>query len=147
MKALIVYDSMQGNTERIAKAIAAGMAGGTKAVRVGTAEAKELNKIDLLVLGSPTLGGRPTNAMQEYVNGIAPSAVKKLNIATFDTRLTMKFAKIFGYAADRIATKLTGNGSTLKTKPEGFIVKGRNGPLAEGELDRATAWGKEIMKL
>jgi hypothetical protein len=56
----------------------------------------------------------------------------------------MKFARIFGWAAARMAEKLTASGSSLKAPPEGFIVKGRSGPLAEGETERAKAWAKGI---
>ncbi len=43
---------------------------------------------------------------------------------------------MFGYAAGKIADSLQQNGGKLMAEPEGFIVKGRNGPLADGELDR-----------
>jgi flavodoxin len=147
MKTLVVYDSKWGNTEKIAHAVAAGIGGGTKAVRVGTVEAKGYDKIELLVLGSPILGGRPSEAMQQYINGIAQGAAEKLNVATFDTRLTMKFVKIFGYAAVRMANQMKEKGSTLSSMPEGFYVRGRSGPLADGESERATRWGKELAKL
>ncbi len=147
MKALIVYDSVAGNTEKIAQAIAAGMAGGTRVLRVGGLGAEELEGVDLLVIGSPTHGGRPTEAMQGYIDRIPQAAARRLHIAAFDTRLAMKFVRIFGYAAERIADKLEASGSTVLLKPEGFVVKGRQGPPAEGELERAAAWGKEIASI
>jgi flavodoxin len=145
MKALVVYDSTWGNTEKIATAIAAGI-GGTRAIRVGSADVKEYEEIDLLVLGSPVLGGRPTESMQKHIKSIPQAVAKKLSVATFDTRVSMKFAKIFGYAAVRMADQLKGEGSKLKSTPQGFIVKGRSGPLAEGELERATKWGEELAR-
>jgi flavodoxin I len=144
MKAMIVYDSVYGNTQKIAEAIAVGMGRGTKARRPSAVGAEELRSVDLLVIGSPTLGGRPSKPLQEFVDSIPKSVAGKLSIAAFDTRMSMKFAKIFGYAAARIAAKLQANGSTLKSPPQGFIVTGRSGPLAEGELERATAWGREL---
>ena len=57
------------------------------------------------------------------------------------------FGKIldrFGYAAPKIASSLVKAGGQVVTPPEGFIVKGTEGPLEEGELERATAWGRQI---
>lgn len=66
MKALIIYDSVYGNTEKIARAIAGAMtpSDGVKVLRAGEADPLELESIDLLIVGSPTHGGRPTPAIQ-----------------------------------------------------------------------------------
>ena len=143
MRALVAYDSTWGNTEKIAHAIAAGIGNGTKALRVGTAPAAGYEKMDLLVLGSPILGGRPSDAMQRYIKDIPESTARKLTVATFDTRLIMKFAKIFGYAAIRMAEQLKEKGCRL-ISTDGFFVKGRSGPLANGELERAAEWGAKL---
>jgi flavodoxin len=143
MKALVVFDSTWGNTEKIANAVASGIGGGTKAHRVSAMEAKRFETIDLLVVGSPILGGRPSPAMHEYINAIPEATARKLRVATFDTRLMMRFARIFGYAAVRMAGQLKDKGCTLRST-EGFFVKGRSGPLADGELARATEWGNTL---
>jgi flavodoxin len=143
MKALVVFDSTWGNTEKVAQAIASGIGGGARACRVGSVEANDRTSIDLLVIGSPILGGRPSPAIQGYISAIPPVSAKGLTVATFDTRLSMKFAKLFGYAAVRMADQLQAKGCTVKGK-EGFTVKGRGGPLADGEVERATQWGKSL---
>jgi len=140
MKALVVFDSTWGNTEKIAKAIAEGIGGDTRAVRVGTTQAAELDRLDLLVLGSPVLGGRSSPAMQALLGSLPR---KKLTVATFDTRLVARFTRIFGFAATRMADTLKEMGHDV-TSTEGFFVRGRAGPLAEGEIERATQWGKSI---
>ncbi len=145
MKALVVFDSVAGNTRKIAEAIASGIAGGTKAVSVGSAEAKDLGRVSLLIVGSPTYGGRPTEAMQNFMASVESSA-RDLSVAAFDTRLRMKLVKLFGFAADKIADRFKQIGSSVEEKPAGFIVTGRTGPLAEGELERASAWGQELSK-
>jgi flavodoxin len=145
MKALIVFDSTWGNTEKIAHAVASGIGAGTRVLRVGAADAKRFDAIDLLVLGSPILGGRPSPSMHGYIDSIPEATAKKLQVATFDTRLMMRFAKIFGYAAVRMADQLKDKGCALKST-EGFFVKGRSGPLADGELARATEWGSKLSK-
>lgn len=143
MDALVVFDSVAGNTEKIGQAIAAGIGAGTKAVRAGSSEAKQCEKLSLLVVGSPTYGGRPTETMQKYLDSLS-SLPTTLKVATFDTRLKMKLARLFGFAADKMEVYFREKGIGTKGKPEGFIVKGRNGPLADGELERAGAWGKSL---
>ena len=147
MKTLVLFDSNWGNTEMIACAIAAAIGMGTNAVRVGSEEAKRAENIELLVIGSPVIRGRPTKQMQEYLKAITRKVNSKLKIATFDTRMTLEYAKKFGFAADRVADQLKQAGYRIISEPKGFIVTGQKGPLAEGELERANRWGKELSKL
>ena len=147
MKALVVYESTWGNTERIAQAIAAGLAGGTRALPLKTARAEELDKIDLLVIGSPVISGRPSQSMQTYLQSVKRETAAKLKVAAFDTRLKSRFATVLGNAASRMTAKFQELGSNAIAKPEGFIVKGQKGPLADGEVDRATRWGKDLARL
>jgi len=144
MKALVVYDSVAGNTEKVAQAIAAGLAGGAKAVRTGSPESKTVSGLSFLVVGSPTHGGRPTETVLKYLDSLPAADLKALRVATFDTRVKAPFAKIFGYAADRMASWFREKGSQESGSPTGFIVKGRKGPLLDGELERATSWGREL---
>jgi len=146
MKALIVYDSVYGNTEKIARAIADAItpSGEVKILRAGEANLSELASIDLLIVGSPTHGGRPTPAVQDFLNKVPK--LQGINVAAFDTRIQTKLVRVFGYAAGRIANNLKKRGSILIASPEGFFVTGGRGPLKEGELERAAAWAKGILE-
>ena len=146
MKALIVYDSVYGNTEKIARAIAEAItpSGEVKVLRAGEANPSELESIDLLIVGSPTHGGRPTPAVQNLLNKVPK--LQGIKVAAFDTRIPTKLVRVFGYAAGRIANNLKKKGSTLIASPEGFFVTGGQGPLKEGELERAAAWAKGILE-
>jgi flavodoxin I len=146
MKALVIYDSFYGNTEKIARAIGGAITGEVKVLRAGEVNPSELQSIDLLIVGSPTQGGRPTKAIQDFLNKLPESAVKGVNVAAFDTRFSTKLVGIFGYAAGKIAESLKRKGSTLILPPEPFFVKGREGPLKEGELDRAADWAKGLLE-
>lgn len=146
MKALVVYDSAYGNTEKIAKSIGGAITGDVKVLRVGEVNPSELEPVDCLIVGSPTYGGRPTPAVQGFLNNIPESAVKGVSVAAFDTRVSAKWVKIFGYASGKIAGSLKAKGGTLIMSPEGFFVKGAKGPLLEGELGRAASWAKEIVQ-
>ena len=147
MKALVVYDSVHGNTEKIARAVAQaiGLSGKARVLSAGEAQPSDLNAVNLLVVGSPTLGGRPTPAVQAFLGRIPAEALRNLKVTSFDTRMKKFIAKLFGYAADRIAVSLKEKGGSLARAPEGFIVKGREGPLADGELERAATWAKAIL--
>jgi len=146
MKALIVYDSVYGNTEKIARAIAEAItpSNEVKVLRAGEANPSELASIDLLIVGSPTHGGRPTPAVQNLLNK-APK-LQGIKVAAFDTRIPTKLVRVFGYAAGRIANNLKKKDGNLIASPEGFFVTGGQGPLKEGELERAAAWAKGILE-
>src|SRR4051794_34303203 len=64
MRALIVYESMYGNTRQIAEAIAEGcrQAGEASVVRAASCDPAMLAGLDLLVIGGPTprLGHEPS---------------------------------------------------------------------------------------
>jgi flavodoxin len=156
MKALIVYDSVYGNTEKIARAIAGAItpSDGVKVLRAGEANPSELESIDLLIVGSPTHGGRPTPAIQEFLSKIPANALKNVSVTSFDTRFSAKdkgvgirvLVGVLGYAAGRIADSLKGKGGHLAAPLEGFIIEGNEGPLKEGELERAAGWAKGILE-
>ena len=107
MKILIVYDSTYGNTEEIARAIGEAITGEVKILRVGGADPSET--FDLLIVGSPTHGGRPTQAIQNFTKRVP--ALNGAPVAAFDTRLSTRLAKIFGYAAGRIGKTLEKKGA------------------------------------
>ena len=106
MKTVVVYDSVFGNTEQVARRIAEALPGTVKLVKVGGASPQELNGADMLIVGSPTVGGRATRPMQEFLELIPKSVAEKVRLAAFDTRISMKFAQVFGYAAPRMADVL-----------------------------------------
>ena len=144
MKALVVYDSQYGNTEKIARAIGDAIPE-ARVLHASEAGQQDLEEVDLLIVGSPTHGGRPMGAIQTFLMKAPATAIKGINVATFDTRFASRFAKVFGYAAGRIANPLKRKGGNLFVEPEGFFVEGTKGPLKEGELERAAGWAGEVL--
>jgi len=144
MKTLVVYDSLHGNTEKVAKAIGDAVGGEAKVSSVGEADPSELKSFDLLFVGSPTHGGRASEPMRGFLRQVEAPALEGIKAATFDTRLKSGWARIFGFAAGRLAKDVKEKGATLIGSPEAFYVEGTEGPLKEGELERAAAWAKEI---
>jgi flavodoxin len=157
MTTLIVYDSVFGNTEQVAQVIGQtlGALGETEVLRVTQAAPARLEGVTLLVAGSPTRGFRPTEATVKFLSDIPQGALEGVRVAAFDTRISIRdannavlnvFVKIFGYAAQPIADRLVKKGGALVVPAEGFFVKGTEGPLKDGERERAAAWARAIAK-
>ena len=142
MNAFVVYDSLFGNTERIAQAIADTLRafGQVRAVRVEPAQPVELQGVDLLILGCPTQAFRATPTMQSFLEKVSYQSLSGLAVACFDTRVRGPF----GSAARAMARKLQMMGVSLLLPPESFFVKGMQGPLRSGELDRAATWARML---
>jgi flavodoxin I len=143
MKTLIVFDSIHGNTAKIAAAVGEVIGEDVHVVPVSTVTFADLKSVDLFIIGSPTHGGRPTQSVQGFLKGLqVPDG--EMRAAVFDTRMPAKWVRIFGYAAQRMAGTLRAKGWVVVEPVEGFFVKGREGPLQDGELQRAAAWAKAI---
>lgn len=156
MKALVIYDSMYGNTAKIAQAIGDGLreCGEVKVIKVTDATTGQLKDADLIVVGSPTQKFRPLPATTAWLKGIVLGSLDDKRAAVFDTRLTRQavaavkilsfFVWIFGYAAGTMEKQLKKSGAKMVVAGEGFYIKDTQGPLVEGEIDRARAWGKKL---
>ena len=166
MKALVIYDSQYGNTEKIAQALSAalsaalGAAPGSQAqvetLQVSNVKLEQLAGLDLLVVGAPTQRFRTTPAMLDFLKSLPANSLKGVRVAAFDTRLSLNdiesstfrfIIKTGGFAAKHIGDALKKRGGVLIVPPEGFLVKDMEGPLLDGELERAADWAKRTMSL
>jgi flavodoxin len=145
MKTLVVYDSLYGNTKTIAQAVGDAIPGEVEVVHVGEAMASGLEAYELLVVGAPTHGARPSPDAQKYLDRIQAPTLQGTKVAGFDTRMTNRLITLFGTAAPKIAKALEKKGGTLAGPPGGFYVTGGEGPLKEGEVERAVAWAKGLL--
>lgn len=165
MKALVVYESMYGNTAAIGEAIAASLRAQGLEVRAGPVSRiapAEANEVELLVIGGPThVHGmssaksrrsavddkdnqypEPTLApgLREWIKDLSPGAGRLA--AAFDTRID-KAILLTGSAAKGIAKRLDRSGFRLVTAPECFLVSTSN-RLLDAETDRAGIWAIEV---
>jgi flavodoxin len=145
MKTLVVYDSLYGNTRTIAETIGDVIPGEVEMLHVGDVNPSDVGAYDLLVVGAPTHGAKPSPGVQEFLDRIQALALKGVNVAGFDTRMTNRLITIFGTAAPKIAKALEKKGGTLAGPPGGFYVTGGEGPLKEGEVERAAAWARGLV--
>jgi flavodoxin len=156
MKTLIIYDSVFGNTEKIALAMGKALDDENEVdvLNVKDITPEHLRNLKLLVVGSPTRGFRATPDITSFLSGLSTNSLIDINVAGFDTRLTLSAIKsrVFryivnkgGYAAKIIAEQLVKKGGNLIHPPEGFFVSGEEGPLESGENERAAEWIKTLI--
>jgi flavodoxin len=164
MSALVVYESLYGNTREVAEAIASGL-GDARVVSVHEA-LSHATKADLLVVGGPThvhglSSKRSRAAGVENTHGALESGteddpglrdwladlprVVNARAAAFDTRAHGP-RLLTGSAARGIARRLRHHGYQV-IETESFLVDGSEGPLADGEPERARAWGERLAEV
>ncbi|WP_158888149.1 flavodoxin family protein [Amycolatopsis anabasis] len=167
MRSLVVYESMFGNTELVARAIAEGLSpfAEVEISNVDNAPGDLNGGVDLLVIGGPThahgMSRKATRAdAARQVNGAVRSRRRGIRewleefsctpagIAVFDTRVKAA-SWLVGSAARGAAKLLRHNGIHLVTEPESFFVDGGSAPgeLLTGELNRARGWGEKLGEL
>jgi Flavodoxin len=167
--ALVIFESMYGNTHVIADHVADGLRGAfaTDVVSAATTTGERMAGVDLVVVGAPThvhgLPGRRSReaaatAVQRSPDDLALEAdalgpgLRELFeqvgrrshavAAAFDTRLDGP-AIFTGRASRGIAKRLRDRGFHLVAAPESFLVDKHN-RLLDGEADRATSWGRAV---
>ena len=143
MKTLVLYDSNFGNTKAIAEEIAKNFADDVKVLSVKQFEVPYLNDIELLIVGSPINGWRPTEAVVELLHSLKDKITPGLKFTTFDTRVKLF---IHGDAKNKMADILTSLGAKLIVEPQAFYVGGKKGPMLDGELEKVDKWA-ELIKL
>jgi len=154
MRVLIIYESFFGNTEKVAQAMgeALGSPPEVEVVRVGAVKPQQLAGLQWLIVGCPTRGFRASPGTAAWLRGIPPRGLRGVKVAAFDTRSPLEqfpgclrpFARR-GYAAPQVAARLKDKGGELVTSAEGFFVTGTEGPLAEGEVERAAEWARRLV--
>lgn len=169
MKALVVFESMFGNTRHIAEAIADGLRSSipTEVVLAGDAGSTDLGDVQLVVVGAPThvrgLAGKRSREgavadVAKHPDHILEAERRESGVrewlqegkrrggcraVAFDTRLD-KSVVLTGSAARVIQRRLGGAGFTSFDKAHSFKVTGMAGPLAPGEVERAGQWGEAM---
>jgi flavodoxin len=159
MQAVVIYDTQFGNTERVARAIAQGLAdmGPVDLLIASEAMGKPAVPPDLLLIGGPTQRHGMSPALRVYVESLPRDGFRDTRVATFDTRYRIA-PLLSGSAAKDAAGRLRRAGCRLVAAPESFFIerdrppdgeKRRHGSeqLEPGELDRATAWGRRLASI
>ncbi len=163
MKAVVVYESLWGNTAAIARAIAEGIGPDARVLSTAKATPEVVADADLIVAGAPVLGfALPTEAMRKSIqtgpqyashpgdfshpsmrSWLAALAPGRGRGAAFETRVS---GPVPGGSTKAILRGLQDAGRGTEPEVGRFIVTGRFGPLRDGELERARVWGAKLAK-
>jgi flavodoxin I len=147
VKALVIYDSLFGSTEIFAQKMAGVLGADAKAVKIGRLSINDLTGYALILIGSPTQGGKHSPQMQSFLDSIPAGILKNKKMAVFDTRLKLGFVKIFGFAAVRMAKILKEKDADIIAPTAGFFVTtGKHPVILDGEIERAISWAKDLVK-
>ncbi len=165
LRALLVFESMFGNTEEVARGVAAGLTAGgfsVESIDVVDASPAETYDVELVVVGAPThafslsrpstrqdavsKGGRPAAAatgLREWIATLPARAAQHGTAAAFDTRVTA-MRRLPKAAATRAYHLLAHQGFEMVSRPTGFLVTDIKGALVAGEAERAEVWGRLV---
>lgn len=147
-RAIIIYDSIYGNTEKVAHAIAQGLesSGSVKVeiIRAEKTDAAMISNYDLIIVGTPTHAWRPSEKTREFLSRISESILGGKKGFAFDTRFSSRLA---GSAAKKIQSTLSKLGVEIVRDYVSAIVKGSEGPLEAGTEEKFRDIGLELSKL
>jgi len=148
MNGLVVYHSQFGNTEQVAEVIAGVFQGAGAARTLGVAHLtpEDLQDVDLVVMGSPTHKMNLPQAVRPVFEELPRRSLRGVPIAAFDTSYKMSAFLARFTAAKRIDRKLRKLGGKRLVPPETFHVEDNHeGPLYDGEIERARTWAESIL--
>jgi flavodoxin len=148
MKALVVYFSQFGNTQKVAEGIAEGLASGAsvRTIDVHQFGIAQLDGIELLVMGSPTHKMNLPEVVRPVLAQLPRRSLEGRWVAAFDTSYRMSRWLAPFTAARKLARQLRKLGGRQAAGPETFHVQGKAGPLYDGELVRAGAWARLVLQ-
>lgn len=161
MRAIVVFESLWGNTEKLARAIAGELERRMPTEVFCSDEAPgAVEGFDLVVVGGPThafsmtrpatrrtavesngAASAPERGIREWLAALAP-VTHPVPAVAFDTRVDSP--RLPGSAAKAARHELQSLGFAVDTKAETFRVHGYEGPLLDGELERAITWARGL---
>ena len=145
MEILVVFGSQYGNTQRIARAIARSLSSEHHVRVLPAAAASDVSgtSVDLLFVGAPTQMRGLRLLAKPFLDGLMERGFSGTPAAAFDTRMDLGPQLL---ESTVISNQLTEAGCRLVAKPESFLVLGLEGPLADGEEERAEIWARTVVR-
>lgn len=151
MKAAVVYDSLYGNTERLAQALARGITGGgveADTIKVDALDVERLAGYDLIAVGGPTHMAGVSKPMKRLLTDLGTVDLRGKKGFCFDTRNESRFnAFDFNSAGKRIEGRMKRMKVEMLKPKVSATVEAREGPLEEGALKRFQEIGVELTRL
>lgn len=144
---MIVHNSKFGNTQKIAEAIAETLAveGTGRVISTDQLNATDSDEADLVVMGSPTHRMNLPEAVRPLFDTLPRRVLRDMPVAAFDTSCKMSWWLARFTAPPKLDRKLRKLGGKRIVPPKTFHVEGREGPLYDGEIERAKTWAASIL--
>ena len=148
MNALVVYFSGYGNTRKVAEVIAQNLEANqsTRVIAMDEMSVSDLAGSDLVIMGCPTHRMNLPEAVRPMFGHLPKRALRGIPVAAFDTSYKMSAWLARFTSARKLDKKLRKLGGKRIVSPETFHVVEREGPLYDGEIERAEAWAGLILK-
>ena len=160
-RALVVYESMWGNSEQLAQAVSEGVAELMPVDLTDVAAAPtDLADVALVIAGGPTHGhtmSRPRTRRDARGHGALHGSIgiglrewldelpdeHERWLAAFDTRVKtgLRLPASAARSAARVGRRHRFHSAA---PPKSFYLLDADGPLAPGELDQARSWGRSV---
>lgn len=147
MRALLIYDSIFGNTEKVAKALSSGMREEgieVDCMRANSVDIGTLGNYDMIVIGGPTHKVGLSETMKTFTKQLKKADVKNKLAFAYDTKYNKRFA---GSAANRIERRMKQYGMKIVMSHVSAVVLGREGPLEDGTEEKFKQIGGELARL
>jgi flavodoxin len=143
---LIVYYSQFGNTKRVAEEVAQAWqsAGSIRLLSADQLTVSGLSNVDLLAVGTPTHVANLPKELRPILEALPTRVLEGVAFAAFDTSYKSNWFVNMFTAAKPLNKKLRRLGGKQMVRPETFFVEGKEGPLYEGEIERAKAWAETV---
>lgn len=145
-RVLIAYNTVYGNTKRVAELIAQGLKDGgvsdVSVVDMEKTDSRQVAGFDVILLGCPNHAGRPTRAFGKFVDGMKKPGVQGKLIAAFDTYAGGQFQKAMKKMEEQMNKNLPG--STLLSPGLSIQVQGMKGPIVDGEEGKCVSFGADL---
>lgn len=145
-RAIIVYDTKFGNTQKAANALAEGIKAqgvDVDCLQTNEVDTSKLGEYDLLALGGPTQAFGISKPMKDFLEKLESAKLGGKKAFAFDTKMKSRLA---GSAGKGIEKKLQRLGMNIIMPHVSAIVNGREGPLEESTEETFKQIGISIAK-
>ena len=146
-KALVIYDTKFGNTEKIAQALASGLEEqgiAVECISVNNVLIDRLLDYDFIAIGGPTHGFGMSKPIKDFFKQLENIDLRDKPAFAFDTKNPPRY---WGSAAKGIEKRLKKFGANIVHSRSSAFVKGLKGPLHENMEETFRTIGMEIAKL
>lgn len=152
MKTLVIYDTLYGNTGLLARVITNRLPEASL-IHVDALTPDHLHRADLIIVGSPSRGYNATKLLRSAFEAMPKQVLHGKSAAVFETRFkaSRHMPKILryllqntGWGDAKLDALLLRKGAKLISPLGIFYVMTQEGPLRDGETDKAEHWAKQI---